>query len=123
MPEFHMAQLQNVLKGAGNVNPEKVKRVMDAVKELGYTPQVAARNLKNSGMDAIEIILPNVTDSFYAQLYSSIESTLSAAGYSVMLSITNDIAEKEKQSIFYGRKFETSGHYSCNVSAGEYSVF
>ena len=89
----------NVLKCSGNVSPDKVKRVMEAVEELGYRPQVMARSLKNSSMDAVGIILPNTTDFFYSQFYSAAEATLSTAGLSVMLFTTNNVAEKEKQCV------------------------
>ncbi|MDR0841481.1 MAG: extracellular solute-binding protein [Christensenellaceae bacterium] len=99
----------NVLNNTGNVNIEKVRRVMDAVEALKYSPQVAARNLKNSSMNAVGVILPNVTDSFFAQLYSSVESTLTAAGYSVMLFLTKDIIEKEKQAVSVAMTLRLSG--------------
>jgi multiple sugar transport system substrate-binding protein len=89
----------NVLNGTGNVKVDKVKRVMEAVEALGYTPQMAARNLKSNSMNAVAVVLPNVTDSLFAQLYSSVETVLSDAGYSVMLFLSNDIIEKEKQII------------------------
>ena len=99
----------NVLKGGGNVSPDKVKRVLDAVEELGYTPQVTARSLKNSCMDAVGVILPNITDSFYAQFYSAVESTLYNAGLSVMLFTTNNVAEKEKQCISIAESLRLQG--------------
>ena len=89
----------NVLKCSRNVSPDKVKRVMKAVEELGYTPQVMARSLKSSSMNAVGIILPNTTDSFYSQFYSAAEATLSTAGLHVMLFTTNNVVEKEKQCV------------------------
>ena len=99
----------NVLKNTGNVSPEKVKSVMEAIETLGYKPQAAARALKSSSMNAIGVVLPNVTDSFYAQFYSSVESTLSAAGYSILLFTTNNIAEKEKQALAVAESLRLQG--------------
>ncbi len=99
----------NVLKGSGNVSPDKVKRVLEAIDELGYIPQVMARSLKNSSMDAVGIILPNIIDSFYAQFYSAVESTLYTAGLSVMLFTTNNVAEKEKQCVSIAESLRLQG--------------
>jgi len=99
----------NVLNNSGNVKPEKVKAVMEAVETLGYHPQAAARSLKSASMDAIGIILPNVTDSFFAQFYSSVESALSDEGFSVMLFTTNDIPEREKQIISVVKSLRLKG--------------
>ena len=113
----------NVLKNAGNVSPEKVKSVMEAIETLGYKPQAAARNLKNSSMNAIGIILPNVTDSFFAQFYSSVESTLSTVGYSVILFTTNDIAEKEKRVLSEAESLRLQGIIIITCQPGNRKYF
>ena len=81
--------VSNVLKGISSVSLENVRKVEEAIRELGYTPDASARNLKSDVSNIIGIVLPNITDSFFSQLYSSLNQVLRGQGYETLLYITN----------------------------------
>ena len=87
--------VSNVLNGRPGVAPEKVHRVLDAVERLGYVTHQAARNLKSSASTAVAVILPNIVDPNFAQIFTGIERVLSEVGYTVSLYITAEIPAKE----------------------------
>ena len=91
--------VSNVLNGKVHVSKAKVEKIHQAVKELGYVPTAAARNLKSSKSMNIAIILPFVTDQHYALIYNGIEQILSEAGYLVSLYISHENPKKESDII------------------------
>lgn len=91
--------VSNVLNGNNNVSLEKVKRVEEAIKTLGYQPNAGARSLKTSKSNNIAVVLPNIFDSRYASIYSAIERIFNEVGYLVTLYITSELPAKENKII------------------------
>ena len=89
--------VSNVLKGMSSVSLEKVRKVEEAIQILGYKPDTIARNLKANISTYIGIVLPNITDSFYAQVYTFLEQLLHDNGYETILHLTAEVAEAEKR--------------------------
>jgi DNA-binding LacI/PurR family transcriptional regulator/ABC-type glycerol-3-phosphate transport system substrate-binding protein len=87
----------NVLNGYKSVNSDIVKRVEEAVKELGYQPNLKARSMRNSRTNCIGVLLPNITDNIYIRIYNGVERTASEAGYSISLYISNGSPETEEK--------------------------
>ena len=87
--------VSNVLKGVSSVSLENMQRVEAAVAELGYRPDAAAQRLKGVKSQNIGVILPNITDKLFAQIYSEAESVLSKRGYTAELFLTNEVPETE----------------------------
>lgn len=94
-----MPTIKDVAKAAGCstatvsralANPEKVssstrQRVAQAVAEVGYSPNAAARNLRRSESRTIVVILPDIANPFFSQVISGLESAAHKAGYQVLL--------------------------------------
>ena len=91
--------VSNVVNGTKTVNSEIVKRVQSAIKELQYQPNAKARSLRISKTNLIGVVLPNITDRVYSQFYSGIESIFQQAGYTILLFITEDKVEREKEAL------------------------
>lgn len=94
-----LGTVSNIINGSRTVSLEKITKVEQAMKELGYMPNNFARGLKSMNTQQIAVILPNVSDYAMSQLFSSISSAMRDKGYSVSLSITNETAELETQYI------------------------
>lgn len=94
-----LGTVSNIINGSQSVSLDKIVRVENAMKELGYIPNKLAKGLRSTKNKHITVILPNISDFAMVQLFSSISSSMSDKGYSVSLYITNGIAEKEVQYI------------------------
>ncbi len=68
-----------------NVRPETRRRVLDAVRELGYRPNATARALKTARTMAIGMLLPDLTNPVYAEIARGAEERASAAGYVLLM--------------------------------------
>lgn len=89
--------VSNVINGLGSVSLENVKKVEEAIKTLGYKPNISARNLKSSKIQEIAIILPNIMDPLFASLFTSLNNIIEREGYKCRLYLSNDIMEKENE--------------------------
>ncbi|MGL4455535.1 MAG: DNA-binding transcriptional regulator CytR [Plesiomonas sp.] len=72
------------------MNPDKVstatrQRVEKAVVEVGYSPNSLARNLRRNESKTIVVIVPDISDPFFADVIRGIEEAATAQGYLVLL--------------------------------------
>jgi len=89
--------VSNVINGATNVSVEKIRKVKAAMAELGYKPNMVARNLKKEHTKEINIILPNNKNSEYIELYESLNGYAKRAGYFVYPQFTDEVPTEERR--------------------------
>ena len=80
--------VSRVVTGLGSVAPETRARVLEAVAQLSYLPNAAARSLKAGFGDAIGVIVDSIADPFFAALTAAIEDHALAQGLSVVVGST-----------------------------------
>jgi len=65
---------------------EKTKNdVLEAIEKLGYKPNYAARSLVSSQSFTVGLIVPEITNPFFAELARNLENHLHQAGYITFL--------------------------------------
>ncbi|MET1412160.1 LacI family DNA-binding transcriptional regulator [Roseibium sp. HPY-6] len=79
-------------------HPLKLK-VQAAMKELDYKPNLAARALRTNSIDVIGLIVPDLTNPFFAQLAQNVEMEAAKRSHSVMVANSHDDAETEGTQI------------------------
>jgi LacI family repressor for deo operon, udp, cdd, tsx, nupC, and nupG len=82
--------------------PEKVTAatravVMEAVRKIGYVPNLAARNLRTNRTRTILAVLPDFSNVFFSRVLRGISDTLVARGYSLIIADTRNNAAREAQ--------------------------
>lgn len=100
-----LAKLLNVsvstVSKALNDSPEISEKTIQRVKELAvlhnYRPNPTAVNLKSSKSGTIAVIVPNISNSFFAKVMSGIEEEAQKQGLQVITYISNESYEREKQ--------------------------
>ncbi len=92
-----IATVSRVLNGKANVSEQSRKRVLNAMKELDYTPNIFARGLGLNTMKTIGIMCSDSSDSYLANAIYYIEQELRKNGYDALLCCTGrDINTKKK---------------------------
>ena len=85
-----IATVSRVLNGSSPVQPDTAQRVMDAIRELNYTPRPAARMLVNKRTDAIGLLLPEIGGEFLQHLLRGVEAAVRSAGFDLLIHSTLD---------------------------------
>jgi LacI family gluconate utilization system Gnt-I transcriptional repressor len=81
----------------GMVSAELRARVEQAVRELGYVPNRAARALASSHSKVIAVLIPSLSNAVFTDVLAGIQDALDAYGYQVLISDTRySDAEEEK---------------------------
>jgi LacI family transcriptional regulator len=83
---------------AALLNPQTLERVRGAADELGYRVNGMARALKMRRSMAIGMVVPDITNPFFPPAVRGAEDVLEGAGYSLLLSSTdNDMGKARRQ--------------------------
>ena len=78
--------------GPRRVAPETAARVRAAIEILRYRPNVNARALKKGSTDMIGLVLPDITNPFFAEYARALEVAATAHGY--VLVVANSDADE-----------------------------
>ena len=83
-----IATVSRVVNGTAPVAPETVRRVQQAIEELGYKPHTAARKLAGRRSGAVGLLLPEVSGDFFFPLVRGIAQEAQKAEYELLIHVT-----------------------------------
>ncbi len=83
------ATVSHVINKTRFVSEETKQRVFAAIENIGYTPNVHARNLAAGSSQMLGLIISDITNPFFPDLVKSIQETALSAGYEVIVFNTN----------------------------------
>lgn len=92
-----IATVSRVLNDIDVVNEDTKKRVLDAIKVLGYRPNIIARSLKTQRTKTIGILIPDISSQFYPEIVRGAEDVANIYDYNVILCNSDFDVEKEKE--------------------------
>jgi DNA-binding LacI/PurR family transcriptional regulator len=91
--------VSHTLNGRRPVAEQTRRRVLRAIEELGYRPNVLARGLRTSRSQTIGLIIPDITNPFYPALARGLQDVLGPAGYDQIISNTDGVRRTEQAAI------------------------
>ena len=89
--------VSNVVNGYVHVAPGTRARVEAAISELGYRPNLSARNLRGGRSGIIALAVPEIGVPYFAELAQEIVAAASDRGFTVLIDQTEGRADQEKQ--------------------------
>ncbi len=89
--------VSRVINKKGYLSEKTVKKVQDAMRELGYQPNNLARSLQGKSAKLVGLIFPTISNVFYAELISHLESQLFNRGYKTIICNSQHESEKERE--------------------------
>lgn len=92
------ATVSNVLNETGKVGHHARRRVLAAVKRLGYIPDVHARRLASNDRRTLGIIVSDIENPFFPEVIKSFEIRARQLGYDAILSDTNYDPRRTRQA-------------------------
>jgi LacI family transcriptional regulator len=90
------ATVSRVLNGDPRVGEAYRTRVLRAVEELDYRPNVLARNLRRQRTATIGVVVPDIENPHFGEMVRSVEDQAFDAGYRVLVCNTDETSEKQR---------------------------
>ena len=89
--------VSNVVNGYEPVSPVRRARVMAAVEELDYRPNILARNLRTGRTGLLALVIPEIDVPYFSELARAMIEEADARRYRVMIDQTdgNDARERD----------------------------
>ena len=87
--------VSRVINGGSNVKPATRDKVQQAIEEMHYLPNVAARSLRSKRTYTLALLVPDITNSFWTTVARGIEDEAQNGGYSVLLCNTDEDPAKQ----------------------------
>lgn len=81
----------------GCCSPETEKRILEAVAETNFRPNPAARAMVTKKTNIIGVILPDIYNYYFQDLFKGAEDYLSKNGYRLILCNTDGDPQKERE--------------------------
>ncbi len=87
--------VSHVLSGARAVRPETRERVEAAIAELGFQPDSVARALVRRRTQTIGMVIPDVTNPFFADLIWRVEQALATVDHALICGSSGNDPDRE----------------------------
>ena len=93
------ATVSRTLAAPDLVSDEARARVLAAIKATGYTPNMAARNLRARRSMMVLVVVPNIANAFFAEVLRGIDDELVENGYGIIIGNLDNRREREARYV------------------------
>jgi DNA-binding LacI/PurR family transcriptional regulator len=94
-----VATVSRALRDLPDIHPDTKKAVLDLAAELDYQPNVLATSLVKSKTKTLGVIVPDLGYYFFSTVVKAIEEAAIVAGYSLLITQTQESYERELTNI------------------------
>ncbi len=103
-----VATTSAVINEKGTVSPHRTQRVLNAIKSLDYHPNHIARSLKVRQTRTIGMVVPDVTDGFFAEVIRAVTNEVRTHGFSLILTDSNEdpVLEQTNLNMLFARRVD-----------------
>ncbi|MDT0444709.1 LacI family DNA-binding transcriptional regulator [Streptomyces johnsoniae] len=91
--------VSRVLRIPDEVAPHTRERVEAAIRESGYVPNLAARNLASNRSKIVATVIPALGSELFSETLTGLSAVLSPEGYQLLLGYTDYDDEREEDLI------------------------
>lgn len=111
------ATVSRYLNGTAYVNDETSSRIRSAIERTGYTPSLLARSLKTRQSGLLFLIVPDVSNPFYARIARTLQHLAQRSGYATLLSDSEGDPKHELEALETASKMSVEGVLLASIDA------
>lgn len=93
------ATVSNVITRRVPVSDKTRTRVLQAIEELGYRPNLVARGLAQGKTMTLALVVPTLSNPFFAEVVEEVERVADQHDYQLLLSMTHNSLEEGKRHL------------------------
>lgn len=94
-----VSTVSKALNDSHEISENTKIRVTELAEKLNYKPNRIAQQLKNNKTKTIGVILPQVTNPFFAEVLHGIETAATNNDYDIIVCLSNESFDKEERSL------------------------
>lgn len=102
------------------ISETAAETIRKTAAELGYTPNIIAQNLRNRKTETIGLVVPDMSNPYFAEISSVIVAEAKKHGYTTIVTDTmeNESAQKDSVCALVSRKVEGMIIVPCGSDPG-----
>jgi LacI family transcriptional regulator len=104
-----LGTISNVINENVTVRPATRKRVVDAIRMLGYKPSMLARSLRQNRTAMIGMVIPDITNPFFPAVVRGVEDVAFQNSFRLVLCNTDNDSDKEESYLRELQSYRTAG--------------
>ena len=94
-----ISTVSKALNDSYEISVSTKEKIQKFAKEQNYKPNFNALSLKSRKTKTIAIIIPNMLNYFFAQVFKGVEKVANERGYKIISCISNESLEKESETL------------------------
>lgn len=98
--DVSIATVSRYINQNGKVHTSTAARIQNAIEHFGYIPNDNARALRSKNERIIGLILPDISNSFFAKVFKLLEQLLFKEKIFVLLCNSNEDSQKEREYLY-----------------------
>ena len=91
--------VSRALNNAPGIGEEKRRQILVKAREMGYEPNLFARQLRQGGSRTIGLIVPRINRVFFSNVIHGVETIARERGYSVIICQSDEDKIREEENI------------------------
>jgi LacI family transcriptional regulator len=91
-----ISTVSRVVSGSANVESTTRQRVIDAINQTGYRPNLNARSLRSRSGQLVGLALPKIVHDTFSTIIHHAEKEANRMGYGLIIGNTRDDPERER---------------------------
>lgn len=113
------ATVSNVLNRPEIVAVKTRRKVLASMAALDFVPNRAAATLRQGTNRLVGLVVPDITNPFYAEITRGVTDAADEAGYAIALCVTNDEAAREGRQLAMLAEQRAAGVLMVPISADQ----
>jgi LacI family transcriptional regulator len=93
------ATVSHVVNATGRASAKTREKVQRAIDDLGFRPNGNAASLRSRRSRLVGLVIPSITNAFFAQMASEFEKLANASGFDLAIVTTGEDASRERERI------------------------
>ena len=114
-----ISTISRVINQSNSVSLATKTKVMEAIRELGYTPNISAKKDNKKSNKLIGVLFPDISNNVFGRILQGVNSVVTPLGYNTVICETNGELEKELHFLDVLKNKQVEGIIMANVHIPE----